>query len=222
MTDTYWLERVVFKLNQAFLSGKLLNNWVPDQENPEAESNALDTLEIAGVIKSPGGYEGAPAQYQYRIVDLREGFARNAPTRQITDFDYTKFVHFCEKNGINPAGGGISAQLKILDDVQPIITIGDSKYALESLNSSGTPQPVVAYAAKHPDREIPIDELREHITRKQLRITEANLRQIFKKNVFGEKGLLKSFADIGTKSFLLKKTALLTADEVSAIKKAST
>jgi hypothetical protein len=222
MTNTYWLERVVTKLHQALLSGKLLNRWVPDNEDPEAESRALDTLEIAGVIKSPGGFEGAPAPYQYRIVDLRAGFARSAPNREIVDFDYDKFLRFCEINNFNPTSGGVSAQLEIIDGVQPVIHIGESKYALESLNNSGTTQPIVAYAAKHPDRNIPIDELRAHITNTQLHKDTANIRQLFKKNVFGEKGLLKPFAEIGTKSFLLKKTALLTPDEITAVKKANT
>ena len=210
------------KINRAFLNGELLKNWVPDEDDPEEESQALDTLEIAGIIKSPGGYEGAPAEFQHRIVDLREGFAHSAPNRRITDFDYNNFLHFCEKNGINPSSGGISAQLKILDDVQPVITIGDSRYPLESLNSSGTPQPIVAYAAKHPDREIPIDELRTQITREQLRKADANIKQIFKKNVFREKGLLGAFAEIDAKSFRLKMSALLTSEQVNAISKAST
>lgn len=222
MTDNYWLERVTTKLNQAFLTGKLLDNWVPDPDDPDAESSALDILEIAGVIKSPGGFEGAPAQLQYRIVDLKEGFARSAPTRQITDFDYDKFLHFCETNGFNPTSSGMLAHLENIDDVQPVITVGDNRYTLESLNSSSTTQPIVAYAAKHPDKNVPIDELRTHITRKQLHADTANIRQLFKKSVFGEKGLLKQFAEIGVKSFLLKKTALLTAEEISAIKKAST
>jgi hypothetical protein len=222
MTNTYWLERVTIKLNRAFLSGKLLSKWVPDQEDPKAESQALDTLEIAGVIKSPGGFEGAPKELQYRIVDLKGGFAHSAPTRQITDFDYDKFKHFCEANGINPTSGGIPAVLEILDGVQPIIHIGDNTYKLESLNNSSTTQPVVAYASKHPDKDISLDELRTHISRTQLHQDSVNIRQLFKKNVFGKDGLLKSFAEIGVKSFLLKKTVLLTHDEITAIKKAST
>lgn len=199
-----------------------MGKWVPDEEDPEAESRALDTLEIVGIIKSPGGFEGAPAQYQYRIVDLKSGRPRSAPSREIVDFDYDKFIRFCETHGFNPTAQGVSAQLEIVDEVQPVIRIDDTRYVLKSLDSTGLPQNIVAYAWKNPDRRIALDELRQHINMTQLRNDRANLAQTFdKKNVFGKHGILSSFAEIETRSFLLKRNTLLTPSEVAAIKTAS-
>ena len=219
MKDGYWLERVIAKLYLSFLNNNALSKWIPDEEDPEEESRALDTLELVGVIKSPAYYEGA----DYRITDLRGGNAQSAPTRQIIDFDYDKFMRFCETNGFNPTANGIAARLEIIDDVQPVISINDIRYVLRSMDDSGLPQKVVAYAWNNPDRRISLDEFRQNISMTQIHKESASLKQTFdKKNLFGKQGMLRVFAEIDVRSFLLKRDALLTPSEVAAIKTAST
>ena len=222
MDNSYWLGRVINKLNISFLNGTVMSQWVPDKENPDAESRALDVLEIADVIKSPGGYEGAPKEYQYRIVDIRGGFARSSPQRRIVDFDYDKFIRFCETHDINPTAKGIPAQLEVVDEVQPVITIERARYTLRSLDSGRLPQEIIAYAWKNPDRRIPLDEFRQHISMVQLHKDDATITQILdKKNIFGKNGILHAFAELEVRSLLLKRDALLTPSEIATIKKAS-
>lgn len=218
MDDNYWLRRVVTKLYAKLLSNNVLANWTPDAEDPEQESRALDTLELVGIIKSPAYFEGA----DYRILDIRSGHAQSAPTRQLIDFDYDKFIRFCETNGLNPTVNGVSARLEIIDGVQPVIHIESKSYTLMSLNTNGLPQKVVALAWKNPDRRISLDELRQNIDMVQLRKDDVSLRQTFdKKNIFGKNGILQAFAEIDVRSFLLKRDALLTSNEIEAIKVAS-
>lgn len=215
MNDNYWLRRVTTKLNAKLLSGDLMSDWTPDEENPEQESRALDTLELVGIIKSPAYFEGA----NYRIVDIRSGHAQSAPTRRLIDFDYDKFIRFCETNGYNPTSNGTSARLELIDGVQPVIYIEDERYTLMSMNASGLPQKIVAFAWKNSDTRLSLDELRQNVNTAQLKRHDANLNQIFdKKNVFGKNGILKAFAEINVKDFLLKSSALLTPSEVEDIK----
>lgn len=222
MNDNYWLKRVATKLNASFLSGKVMHQWVPDQEDPEAESRALDTLEVAGIIKSPGGFEGAPSHLQYRVIDLKSGRTRSAPTRKIVDFDYDKFIRFCETNGLSLTANDIDAQLEIVDGVQPVIIIEDTRYPFTPLSAGMLPQRIIAYSWKQPDNRLSLNELRQNIDTAQLQKDDANLNQIFdKKNIFGKHGNLKAFAEIEAKTFLLKRSALLTPNEVEAIKLAS-
>jgi hypothetical protein len=215
----YWLERVVFKLNAAFLNGTVMSKWVPDQEDPEAESRALDTLEIAGIIKSPAIFEGSLPN-TYRVHALRGGWKRSDPTRQIVDFDHEKFLQFCAMNGLNPTTSGILAQLKIVDGVEPVVSIGGDSYSLKSLGGDSRPQRIVAYAYKNLGYEISLDTLQKNINLRQLQGERQNLKQIFKGNVFGEHGLLEAFTEIDKRTFLLKDRALLTPDQAAAIKKA--
>jgi hypothetical protein len=223
MDNSYWLERVISKLNTSFMSGTVMGEWAPDQENPEAESRALDVLEIAEVIKSPGGFMGAPAKYQYRIVDIKEGFARSNPNRRITSFNYDKFIQFCNVNGFNPTVTGVLAQLKIEDEVQPIITIDNIRHALKAMPAGRLPQRIIAYAWKNPDKRISLDELRENIAMVELKRDDATITQILdKKNIFGKNGALSAFAEIDTRSILLKQETRLAPDKVVAIKKSST
>ena len=223
MDDNYWLKRVITKLHAKLLSNNLLGNWAPDGEDSNAESRALDTLEIAGIIKSPGGFEGAPPHLQYRVTDLRSGMTRSAPNRRIVDFDYDKFIRFCEANGLNPTANGMSAQLEIIDGVQPIIHIEGDRYPLTSMDASGLPQKIIAFAWNNPDRRISLDELRQNIGMNQIKKDDARLTQILdKKNVFGKNGILRAFAEIEVRSFLLRQTAILTPNEIVAIKTAST
>ncbi len=222
MDMNYWLKRVITKLNASFLSGTVMGQWTPDEDDPEAESRALDTLEIAGVIKSPGGFEGAPSHLQYRVVDLKSGRVRSAPTRRIVDFDYDKFIRFCETSGYSPLVITTSARLEILDGVSPVIYIEDKRYALTAMNASGLPQKIIAFAWKNPDKRLSLDELRQNIDMVQLKKNDANLNQIFdKKNVFGKNGILKAFAEINVKDFLLKRKTSLTPSEVENIKSIS-
>ncbi len=211
----YWLERVVFKINASFLNGTLMGNWIPDQEDPEAESRALDILEVAGIIKSPAYFEGA----DYRILDINSGHALSAPTRQIIYFDYKDFLQFCAMNGLNPTVSGMSAQLKIIDEVEPVISIGKDDYKLKSLSTGSKPQRIIAYAYKKLGEEIGISALRENINIRQLQKDDVNLKQIFKDNVFGENGLLEAFAEIDKRTLLLKSHTLLTPSQVASIKK---
>jgi len=218
MENGYWLKRVVAKLNVSFLNNNVLSKWIPDDENPAEESRALDTLELVGIIKSPGFFEGDHT----RIKDLKGGNARSAPTRQIIDFDYDKFIRFCETHGLNPTANGTSARLEIVDGVQPIIYIEGARYAFRALSAIGLPQKIVDYAWSHPDRRIPLDELRKNISMVQLD-DECNLNQVFdKKNLFGKHGLLQAFAEVEIRSFLLKGNALLTPSEIAAIQTNST
>jgi len=120
MNNDYWLERVISKLHATFLNGKVMSKWVPDNEDNDAESHALDTLEIAGIIESPGGWEGTNGT---RIIDIRNGSAKPDAVRRVENFNYDKFMRFCETNGFNPTAKGISARLEILDEVQPVVTI---------------------------------------------------------------------------------------------------
>jgi len=219
MENAYWLKRVVAKLHLSFLNNNVLSKWVPDDENPLEESRALDTLELVGIIKSPGFFEGNHT----RIKDLRAGNARSAPTRQIIDFDYDKFIRFCETHGLNPTANGTSAQLEIVDGVQPVIHIQDARYAFRTLSAIGLPQKIVEYAWKHPDRRISLDELRQNISTVQLHDDDCRLTQVFdKKNLFGKNGLLQAFAEVEVRSFLLKHNALLTPNEITAIQANST
>ena len=220
MDNNYWLRRVIAKLYAKLLSNDVLGNWTPDDKDPEQESRALDTLELVGIIKSPAYFEGA----DYRILDIRSGHAQSAPTRQLVDFDYDKFIQFCELNGLNPTPNGVPARLEIVDDVQPVIYIEDKRYVLTALDDSGLPQKIVAFAWKNPDNErISLDELRQNINMTQIKKDDARLTQVFdKKNVFGKRGILKSFAEIDVREFRLKRSALLTPSEVEAIELAST
>lgn len=218
----YWLKRVITKLNAAFLSGTLMGQWTPDEDDPEAESRALDTLEIAGVIKSPGGFLGAPAHLQYRVVDLKSGGVHSAPTRRIVDFDYDKFIRFCETSGYNPTPISTSARLEIIDDTSPTVYIDNKRYIFAAMGTGGLPQQIVAFAWKNPDTRLSLDELRQNIEMVQLKRSDINLNQIFdKKNVFGKNGALNAFAEINVKDFLLKRTTLLTPSEIENIKSIS-
>ena len=220
MNNNYWLERVISKLYSSFLNGNVLSEWIPDDEDNDAESRALDTLEIAGIIASPGGWEGTNGT---RIVDLQDGFARTDATRRIAIFEYEKFIRFCELNGLNPTYKGVLAQLEIVDDVQPVIIIDDKRYALKSLNDSGLPQKVIAYAWNNLNRRISLDELRKNISMVQIQKEDASLKQTFdKKNIFGKNGILQTFAEIDVRSFLLKRDTLLSPNEIAEIKLAST
>ena len=219
MDDNYWLKRVITKLYAKLLSNNVLGNWTPDEESPEQESRALDTLEMVRIIDSPGEFEGGGN----RIVSLsRGGNPRSAPNRQIIRFDYDKFMHFCETNGFDPAKDGTVARLEVADGVQPIVYVEDDRYPLTAMDSSGLPQKVVAFAWKNPNRRISLDELRQNIDMTQIKKDDASLTQTFdKKNIFGKNGILKAFAEIEVRSFLLKQSTSLTLNEVEAIKKAS-
>src|SRR6266540_4244721 len=218
-SNYYWLERVAFKLNASFLNGTVMSNWVPDQEDPEAESRALDTLEIADIIKSPGLIESTIPN-NYRILSIRSGWVPSNPVRKIVDFNYERFLNFCAINGLNPTASGILAKLKIIDEVQPVISIGEDSYKLKSLGVDKMPQRIVAYAYKNIGDEISLDTLRKNVNLRQLQDDSQNLKQIFKGNVFGQDGLLEAFAKIDKRTFLLKDHVLLTPDQTAVIKKA--
>jgi hypothetical protein len=242
-----WIHRVLFKLNELFLNGSDFEDrrWIFDWDdrlklstnldNVWNEDRALETLTKAEVIIS----RSLQNRYREEVLHSIEMHGEKATVygdwhttdpahreyeyeRWIDGFNYKNFQSFCELYGYNPVNNGILCKLEISSGVMPIIHAQGVSYRLLSLEAGSIPQVVVQYSAKKFDVEIPLDELRQNINHVQLKSDNANLKQIFKNNVFSAEKVLGMFAQITPKTFLLKNEALLTSAELASIEKIST
>lgn len=214
-------------------------------ENVADEDRAIETLTQAGVIVTrsiDNHYRGQQLRANEEL-EMAKFFNPNVPShatntlssdwnstdqahreydwlRLLDGFNYEKFQRFCELHGFNPSTNGTIAKLEIISDVTPVVEVAGKRYTLPTLSTAGVPQKIIAYASKHFDTLLEIDDLRENVHATQLTAKGANIKQSFRKNIFS--GELASFADISSKSFMLKSQALITPSELEAIRKLST
>ena len=242
-----WIKRVLTKLNELFLEGSDFDDrrWIFDWddklstdknlENVWDEDRALETLTKAEVIKS----RSLENRYRNEVLNSIELHGKNATVysdwyttdpahreyeyeRWLDGFNYKSFQRFCELHGFNPSNNGILAKLEIGSGVTPVVHAQGVKYRLVALGAGTIPQEIIQYAAKNFDEELSIEVLRASTKNIQLKADNANIKQCFRKNVFGSKGVLARFADISSKSFELKREVILTPSELAAIEKVST
>ncbi|RYX79140.1 hypothetical protein EON76_00215 [bacterium] len=236
-----WITRALVKLKQQLLEGNDFDERIWDfdwdinlslgknLDNVYDEDAALETLTKARVIESisqPNRHNiqakdlllnGGKA-IQYEDWDVTNPARREYEwTRIIKGFDYDNFIKFSEQFGIDIANNGTYASLEILSGVTPVIHIKEQRFTLSALAAGSTPQQIIEYAAKQFDTLITLDELRSSIKNVQLQDKRANLKQLLRKNIFGEDGTLQNFAVITSKTILLKREALLTASQVEKL-----
>ena len=242
-----WIKRVLIKLNELFLEGSDFDDrrWIFDWddklstdknlENVWNEDRALETLTKAEVIKS----RSLDNRYRNEVLNSIELHGEDATVygdwrttdpahreyeyeRWIDGFNYKNFQRFCELHGFNPSNNGILVKLEIGSGVTPVVNAQGVKYRLTALGAGTIPQEIIQYASKNFDEELSIEVLRTVTKNIQLKADSANIKQFFRKNVFGSNGVLAPFADISSKSFSLKSTAILSPSELAAIEKSST
>ncbi len=245
--NTTWINRVLFKLNELFLEGHDFEDrrWRFDWEealstevnlqNVWDEDRALETLTKAGVIKS----RSLENRYRSQQLDYFEvhgndqllygDWYKTDPAhreyeyeRWLDGFEYSNFQRFCELHGFNPTTHGVSAEIEISSGSTPSVRVGNDTYRLQSLVDGSVPQAVISYACKNFNQEISLKELQFSLKNVQLQKNTANLNQYFRKNVFGEGNALSMFAEVRSKSIMLKSRALLTPSELVIIQKLST
>lgn len=213
--------------------------------NVADEDRAIETLTQAGVIVTRS-IDNYYRNQQLRVneeLEMAKFFNPNVPDyatntvssdwnstdpahreydwlRLIDRFNYEKFQRFCELHGFNPSTNGTIARLAIISDVTPVVDVANKRYTLPTLSAGSVTQEIIAYASKHFDTLLEIDAIHKNVHAIQLTTKNANLKQFFRKNIFS--GALASFADISSKSFMLKSQALITPSELEAIRQLST
>lgn len=208
-------DRAIETLTQAgIIVTRSLENYYRDQQlraneeleiakslNPNIPSYATNTL-------SSNWNSTDPAHREYDWLRMLDGF------------NYEKFQRFCELHSFNPSSNGTIATLEIVSGVTPVVEVEGRRYNLPTLSAGSITQEIIAYASKRLDTLLQLDDLRKNVHATQLTAKDANIKQFFKKNVFSK--TLASFAVISSKSFMLKRQALITPSELEAIRKIST
>ena len=245
----HYLNLVASKLYKQFITGmdfeREEHRWVFDWdknisleenlENVASEDKALILLNnVAAIVSS-----SKPNYFRDQQYEAWERFGKDSggmwglrweqtdPAHR--EYDFIRFIDtlhldefkaFCEEHGINYKDDKIAATLEITNQV-PIIKAGGKVYQLRTLQS-GLALEIIEHALSHPDEEVTFDKIRRWTGKPNAFKSQNNFKQLFRRNELGEKNILKAFARIGTKSFILNQRALLTQKELWAIQKLST
>lgn len=190
--------------------------WPYDDNEQLLEQNAaLDFLISAGVLN---------VDTQDSIVSFENGdFAfKGTPTldqqdnwkRTVTGFNNSAYEHLCEKYGLEPHALTYSATLKLIDDVIPIVYVGNASYTLPTLHSGKTSE-IIRYCNRRTNQIVHKEELRNITSLHDL----ANIRNTLRNSVFAHNtGILRSFADATVDTITLHSQALLTLEQLHELR----
>ena len=240
------LNKVATKLHNRILNGLNFevheltwefdwNSQLPLEDNLTncaEEEKALDTLTQVGAITGERKSNYIKTQHEETVhlhapKSIWEDWDAFNPAKREYDFiryidsvDMEKFFGFCEEYEINYTEKRIEATLEITDQI-PSVQADGKKYYFKALKS-GTALEIIEAAATHRDELLSAAKLRLLMGKPNALGSQKNFKQIFRNNEFGEGNTLSPFAEISSSSFLLKQTASLTAEQLSAIISAKT
>ena len=138
--------------------------------------------------------------------------------RTLDKFNYDNFISFCKQINYAPSNKDIAAVLELEDGLTPVVHVNGSEYRFLSLINGSVTQKISEYAADNFNKQCTLDELKKRLSLKQLSEKGANLKQMFKKNIFSENGTLKYFVSIYPNSIRFQQQASLTPEELESIK----
>lgn len=200
--------------------------------NCALEERALDVLTQMGIVKGERKDNYIKAQHEETLLlhapdSMWQDWDTFSPAkceydylRFIDDVDVEKFYAFCAEHDISFTEKRIEATLEITDQI-PSVQAQDKKYYFKALKS-GTALDIIEAATAHRDELLSAAKLRLLMGKPNALDSQKNFKQIFRNNEFGEGNILSPFAEISSSSFLLKQTASLTAEQLSAIISAKT
>jgi len=153
----------------------------------------------------------------YYFIEVKKDFYEYSEALELTANSFTYTTHDSRNTK-----SGKQAELTFISLTVPHVTFGLGSFNLPSMREGNTFHIVSHCLAKHPNRTIKLDQLKEELAATGTPLHGvSNLKETLRNSIFGVGKTLAAFAEVSPKAILIKSSAVLTEAQFEAIRKAS-
>lgn len=210
------LEQVLQKLRKRLLSGEPIVDFEWDyasSNNHDSEDRALEVLQSFNVLRKD------IVDMSYKIESsgaIRYDGTTTQSKTIIREFKPSNYEAICIKYGLEPHSDTYIARFSLLDDVLPIVVVGDRQFVFRPMYQ-GKAIEIIRHCMKSEHNGATLKELREQADIKPLN----NVSQVFKDNLFASGRALSPFLTLTPSSVHLALKLNITDKQLALIRSES-